>query len=186
GTAPCAISTGHGLRGVSHQGSLSPDRCAERKLTFRELEVFRAVARGNSAGMCWFPAARLVVDLRLMLPEKSAVPNGALRHLLLAAALVFTQQAAQLHALSHVQHDMAKAERSGKCVPPFSHPAEQCIAFHAVDSALPVPRWRPSLRRSRYRALRPLIFLFPSLPGSNSISLPLPSSPWSVPRLPPS
>jgi hypothetical protein len=64
------------------------------------------------------------------------VSNHTLRHLLLAAALVFTQQAAQLHALSHVQHDMAKAERSGKCVPPFNHPAEQCIAYHAVDSVL--------------------------------------------------
>ncbi len=68
----------------------------------------------------------------------SVMPNRTLRHLLLAAALVFTQQAAQLHALSHVQYDMAKAERCGKCVPPVSHPAEQCIAFHAVDSALPV------------------------------------------------
>ena len=73
-----------------------------------------------------------------MLPATSDVPNRTLRHLLLAAALVFTQQAAQLHALSHVQHDMAKAERSGKCVPPVSHPAEQCIAYHAVDSVLPV------------------------------------------------
>ena len=72
-----------------------------------------------------------------MLPLTSAVPNRTLRHLLLAIALVFAQQAAQLHALSHLQHDMAKAERSGKCVPPVSHPAEQCIAYHAVDSALP-------------------------------------------------
>ena len=64
--------------------------------------------------------------------------NRTVRHLFVAAALVFTQQAAQLHALSHVQHDLAKAERSGKCVPPVSHPAEQCIAFHAVDSALPM------------------------------------------------
>ena len=73
-----------------------------------------------------------------MLPVTPAVPNRTLRHLLLAAALVFAQQAAQLHALSHMQHDMAKAERSGKCAPPISHPAEQCIAYHAVDSALPV------------------------------------------------
>jgi len=63
--------------------------------------------------------------------------KGTLRHLLLAAALVFAQQAAQLHALSHVQRDLAKAELGGKCVPPVSHPAEQCIAYHAVDSALP-------------------------------------------------
>jgi hypothetical protein len=62
--------------------------------------------------------------------------NHTVRHLLIAAALVFAQQAAQLHALSHVQHDMAKAERSGKCVPPVNHPAEQCIAYHAVDSVL--------------------------------------------------
>jgi len=73
-----------------------------------------------------------------MLPATSDVPNRTLRHLLLAAALVFAQQAAQLHALSHVQHDMAKAERSGKCVPPVNHPAEQCIAYHAVDSVLAV------------------------------------------------
>jgi hypothetical protein len=59
------------------------------------------------------------------------------RHLLIAVALVFAQQAAQLHALSHLKQDLIKAERGGKCVPPISHPAEQCIAFHAVDSALP-------------------------------------------------
>jgi hypothetical protein len=63
--------------------------------------------------------------------------NRTLRHLLVAVALVFAQQAAQLHALSHVQRDLAAAERGGKCVPPVSHPAEQCIAYHAVDSALP-------------------------------------------------
>jgi hypothetical protein len=63
--------------------------------------------------------------------------KGTLRHLLLAAALVFAQQAAQLHALSHLQRDLAAAERGGKCVPPVSHPAERCIAYHAVDSALP-------------------------------------------------
>ncbi len=59
-----------------------------------------------------------------------------LRHLLIAVALVFAQQAAQLHALSHLKQNLLKAERGGKCVPPISHPAEQCIAFHAVDSAL--------------------------------------------------
>ena len=63
--------------------------------------------------------------------------NRTLRYLLVAVALVFAQQAAQLHALSHVQRDLAKAERNGKCVPPISHPAEQCIAYHAVDSTLP-------------------------------------------------
>jgi hypothetical protein len=63
--------------------------------------------------------------------------NRTLHHLLVAAALVFAQQAAQLHALSHVQRDLATAERGGKCVPPVNHPAEQCIAYHAVDSVLP-------------------------------------------------
>ena len=63
--------------------------------------------------------------------------NRTLRHLLVAAALVFAQQAAQLHALSHLKHDLIKAERGGKCIPPISHPAEKCIAYHAVDSTLP-------------------------------------------------
>jgi hypothetical protein len=63
--------------------------------------------------------------------------NRTLRHLLVAAALVFTQQAAQSHALSHLKRDLIKAERGGKCVPPVSHPAELCIAYHAVDSTLP-------------------------------------------------
>jgi hypothetical protein len=63
--------------------------------------------------------------------------NRTLRHLLVALALVFAQQAAQQHALSHVQRDLATAERGGKCVPPVSHPAELCIAYHAVDSVLP-------------------------------------------------
>ena len=94
----------------------------------------------------------------------SVMPNRTLRHLLLAAALVFTQQAAQLHALSHVQYDMAKAERSGKCVPPVSHPAEQCIAFHAVDSALPVLAL----------AIEPPRI---ALPAVAAIALPLPFSP---------
>ena len=102
-----------------------------------------------------------------MLPETSAVPNHTLRHLLLAAALVFTQQAAQLHALSHVQHDMAKAERSGKCVPPVSHPAEQCIAYHAVDSALP----------ALALALEPPRI---ALPAVAPVALPLPFSPRIV------
>jgi hypothetical protein len=71
-----------------------------------------------------------------MLPATSVMPNRTLRHLLLAAALVFTQQAAQLHALSHLKRDAVMAERGGKCVPPLNHPAEQCIAYHAVDSVL--------------------------------------------------
>ncbi|HET7765126.1 MAG TPA: hypothetical protein VFK92_08545 [Burkholderiales bacterium] len=63
--------------------------------------------------------------------------NRTLRHLFVAAALVFAQQAAQLHALSHLKHDLIKVESGGKCVPPISHTAEKCIAYHAVDSTLP-------------------------------------------------
>src|SRR5712691_3477361 len=99
-----------------------------------------------------------------MLPVTSAVPNRTLRHLLLAAALVFAQQAAQLHALSHAPHDMAKAERSGKCVPPVNHPAEQCIAYHAVDSALPALALAIDLPQV-------------TLPTTASAALPLPFSP---------
>ena len=59
-----------------------------------------------------------------------------LRHLLIALALLFAQQAAQLHALTHLKYDLAKLASGDRGVPPIGHPAEQCIAFHAVDSAL--------------------------------------------------
>ena len=58
------------------------------------------------------------------------------RHLLIALALLFAQQAAQLHALTHLKYDLARLAGGDRGVPPISHPAEQCIAFHAVDSAL--------------------------------------------------
>ena len=90
--------------------------------------------------------------------------KGTLRHLLLAAVLVFAQQAAQLHALSHIQRDLAKAERGGKCVLPVTHPAEQCIAYHAVDSALPVLAL----------AIEPPRI---ALPAVAPVALPLPFSP---------
>jgi hypothetical protein len=90
--------------------------------------------------------------------------NGTLRHVLIAAALVFAQQAAQLHALSHTQRDVAMAERGGKCVPPVSHPAEQCIAYHAVDSAMP----------ALALAIDPPRI---ALPAVTPVALPLPFSP---------
>lgn len=55
-----------------------------------------------------------------------------LRYALIAAALLFAQQAAQVHALSHVRHDPAK-----NGAPLSGHPAAQCLALHAIDSALP-------------------------------------------------
>ena len=52
--------------------------------------------------------------------------------LLLAAVVLFAQQAAQLHALAHAQDQLAQPHK-GKAP---SHPLEQCVAFHAIDSAL--------------------------------------------------
>ena len=63
--------------------------------------------------------------------------SRTLRHLLVAAALLLTQQAAQLHALGHLGQDLARISRGEGNLPPLGHPAELCIAYHAVDSALP-------------------------------------------------
>lgn len=62
----------------------------------------------------------------------------ALRHLLIALSLLFTQQAAQWHALSHLGHDLKAAALGEERAPPVGHPAAQCLAFHALDSALPI------------------------------------------------
>jgi len=56
----------------------------------------------------------------------------ALKCLFLALIVLFAQQAAQLHALAHAQDQLAQPLK-GK---PVSHPLEQCVAFHAIDSAL--------------------------------------------------
>jgi hypothetical protein len=64
--------------------------------------------------------------------------SRSLRHLLFALALLFTQQAAQLHALSHLGHDLKAAALGEERAPPVGHPAAQCVAFHALDSALPI------------------------------------------------
>ena len=63
--------------------------------------------------------------------------NRSLRYFLLALVLLFSQQAAQLHALSHLKRDLAAVLEGGKKAPPVGHPVEQCLAFHAIDSALP-------------------------------------------------
>ena len=63
--------------------------------------------------------------------------HRTLRLALIMLALVMAQRAAQLHALSHLARDIALVEHGGKGVPPIGHRAEQCIAFHAVDSVLP-------------------------------------------------
>ena len=56
----------------------------------------------------------------------------ALKCLLLALMVLFAQQAAQLHALGHAEDEVAQPHK-GKAA---THPIEQCIAFHAVGSAL--------------------------------------------------
>jgi hypothetical protein len=56
----------------------------------------------------------------------------ALKCLFLALVVLLAQQAAQLHALAHAQSELAQTHK-GK---PLSHLAEQCLAFHAIDSAL--------------------------------------------------
>lgn len=55
-----------------------------------------------------------------------------MKYLLLAVIVLFAQQVAQLHALAHAQDQLAQPHK-GK---PASHPLEQCVAFHAIDSAL--------------------------------------------------
>ena len=62
--------------------------------------------------------------------------NRPLRHLLIALALLFGQQAAQLHALSHLPQEQARVGGGEKSIPPAGHPAAQCLMFHAVDNTL--------------------------------------------------
>ena len=63
------------------------------------------------------------------LPDLS---RRTLKCLFLALVVLFAQQAAQLHALAHAQDQLAQPQKSS----PASHPLEQCVAFHAIDSAL--------------------------------------------------
>jgi len=60
------------------------------------------------------------------------VGTRTLKYLLLAFVVLFAQQAAQLHALAHAEDQLAQPQK-GKAA---THPIEQCIAFHAVGSAL--------------------------------------------------
>ena len=55
-----------------------------------------------------------------------------LKCVMLAVMVLFAQQVVQLHALAHAQDQLAQPHK-GK---PASHPLEQCVAFHAIDSAL--------------------------------------------------
>jgi hypothetical protein len=61
--------------------------------------------------------------------------------LLLAVIFMAGQWANVLHGLSHLKHDLAVAAfgaqvvsiHHGHGVPPLDHPAEDCVAFHALD-----------------------------------------------------
>lgn len=100
--------------------------------------------------------------------------RGTIRYLLIAVALLFAQQAAQLHALSHLKRDLALIEQGGKSAPPLGHPAEQCVAFHAVDSA--IPGAASALERPRVALPQVAFFVLP---------LPLPPRIEFDPRAPP-
>ncbi|MCX7151027.1 MAG: hypothetical protein NT115_00500 [Proteobacteria bacterium] len=60
-----------------------------------------------------------------------------LRHALLALTLLFSQQAAQLHAMGHLGEELAAAAHGEQGAPPAGHPAEHCLAFHAIDGVPP-------------------------------------------------
>jgi hypothetical protein len=86
--------------------------------------------------------------------------NRTLRHLLLAAALLFGQQAAQLHAISHIRSDSSESSQKGT----LGHPVGQCLLFHAVGSALP-------------GCAAPLAVAQLASPASTRVVLPLPFQP---------
>ena len=86
-----------------------------------------------------------------------------LRHLLIALALLLGQQAAQLHAFSHLAQNQTRIAGGEKSVPPAGHPAAQCLMFHAVDSAL-----HPQL--AAFEPVRAL----PPAPLQVTLPLPLP------------
>jgi hypothetical protein len=82
-----------------------------------------------------------------------------LRHILIAAALLFGQHAAQVHALSHLGDRGSDRSQSGKL--PLGHPAAQCLAFHAVDSALPNLSHAPLLEQAAPRTVAYFVLPLP-------------------------
>ena len=67
--------------------------------------------------------------------------------LLLAAIFLCGQWASVLHGQSHLKHDLAVAafgaqiagNTFGHHIPPLDHPAEDCVAFHALDCKASAP-----------------------------------------------
>jgi len=72
-----------------------------------------------------------------MLPRTPYAMHRLLRYLLIAFALLFGQQAAQGHAISHLAYEFAGTQKDTKGKVPAGHPAAQCLLFHAIDSAPP-------------------------------------------------
>ena len=62
--------------------------------------------------------------------------KGALRTLLLVAALLFSQHAAMLHGLAHAGHEIALASHDNGKAPALDHGADTCAAFAAFAHGL--------------------------------------------------
>lgn len=58
--------------------------------------------------------------------------------LLLALVLAWSGGAAQLHALSHAQHDLASAASEDKAPSPLKHSTDRCLIVHALDGTAAV------------------------------------------------
>ena len=97
--------------------------------------------------------------------------SRALRHLVLCFILLAAQQAAQAHAFTHLRQ--APKGDPDKSVP-ASHPAAQCLVFHAMDSVLP----------SGNLELEPLR-ITPDAPLSIALFLPIPARIQFDSRAPP-
>ena len=91
--------------------------------------------------------------------------HRTLRHLLIAVVLLFGQQAVQLHTLSHLGQDLAGAQGGAKGPSsPIGHPAAQCLAFHATDSALTCLASAPDLHHVAPLAPAPFTLPLPFSP----------------------
>lgn len=100
----------------------------------------------------------------------------AWRHVLVVIALIFAQQAALVHSLRHLNDFSA-----GKDSVPGQHLGAKCLAFHAVDSALPCARL--VLDPPRITPAPPLARALPlSRPSRTEFdSRAPPRSPWQSP-----
>jgi hypothetical protein len=96
-----------------------------------------------------------------------------LKCVVLAFMVLFAQQAAQLHALGHAKDQLAQPFK-GK---PASHPIEQCLAFHAIGSALTTTAALPDFD-SRHTERAP--WYSSEAPSSSAYRLPARAPPQTV------